>query len=252
MVAFIQADREGHPANRNCYAAWEGFRERGLETRFFYLGGASTPEDLETRMRELLPAEEVIVHGTIPNVHAALRARGIVPPEPLDYPESLREFLGRRIWETTLGEARDSANWPLFIKPLNQGKAFPGIVVRAFRNLFSTMTLEEDFPILASEVLPFSSEWRVFVLNGDVLDIRPYGSNPFRTTPSRTRIEAMIAAYVDAPAGFALDVGVGEKDGETYLVEVNDSYSLGTYGLDPMLYAMLIQARWQQLTQRPS
>lgn len=55
-----------------------------------------------------------------------------------------------------------------------------------------------------------------------------------------------IAAHVDAPAGYALDVEVCE-DGRTLLVEVNDGYAVGSYGLVPTIYAALIDARWAQL-----
>ena len=37
------------------------------------------------------------------------------------------------------------------------------------------------------------------------------------------------------------------KDGRTLLVELNDAYSLGCYGLPSVSYAKLISARWSQL-----
>ena len=37
------------------------------------------------------------------------------------------------------------------------------------------------------------------------------------------------------------------KDGRTLLVEFNDAYSLGAYGLADIYYAKLISARWSQL-----
>ena len=55
-------------------------------------------------------------------------------------------------------------------------------------------------------------------------------------------IEKMVSCFCSAPAGYSLDVGVTES-GETALVEVNDGFSLGTYGLDPIEYAKLLSAR---------
>ena len=40
------------------------------------------------------------------------------------------------------------------------------------------------------------------------------------------------------------------RDGRTLLVELNDAYSLGCYGLPGVLYAKLISARWSQLLGR--
>ncbi|RGS52466.1 DUF4343 domain-containing protein [Olsenella sp. AF21-51] len=59
-------------------------------------------------------------------------------------------------------------------------------------------------------------------------------------------IEQAIAAYDSALAGYAADFGV-TSDGRTLLVEVNDGYSLGPYGLWPELYAQLLSARWAQM-----
>ena len=59
----------------------------------------------------------------------------------------------------------------------------------------------------------------------------------------------MIDEYAEAPAAYALDVGL-TKDGKTVIVEVNDGYSLGGYGLDPLLYAKLLSARWAQIVGR--
>jgi hypothetical protein len=242
-VAYIHADRSGIPANRNCYAAYEGFHERGADVRLFVPVDHCTPD--KSKLTLDLDGD-ALVHGTIPVVHAALRSLGVTPPAPLDYPESLSGFLGRRVWESTLGEVRDQKSWPVFAKPRHSGKAFTGQVVRAFRNLLSTSELPDDYPVWASEVVPFTSEWRVFVLQGEVQDVRPYGSGPYRTAPDPERIAAMIEAYADSPVAFALDVGVA--DGSTYLVEANDAYSLGTYGLEPMLYAKMIHARWAQMS----
>jgi hypothetical protein len=44
-----------------------------------------------------------------------------------------------------------------------------------------------------------------------------------------------------------LDWGVTDT-GETRLVEANDAYALGYYGLQSVLYARMIDARWEELT----
>ena len=49
-----------------------------------------------------------------------------------------------------------------------------------------------------------------------------------------------------APAGFGIDFGV-LLDGRTVLVEMNDGYSLGSYGLNAVEYSELLEARWAQL-----
>ena len=36
--------------------------------------------------------------------------------------------------------------------------------------------------------------------------------------------------------------------GESILIEINDGYSLGAYGLQSVQYAQLLSARWAELT----
>jgi hypothetical protein len=44
-----------------------------------------------------------------------------------------------------------------------------------------------------------------------------------------------------------MDWGV-TRDERTLLVEVNDAYSLGSYGLDPLVYAPMLADRWFEMT----
>jgi hypothetical protein len=63
-----------------------------------------------------------------------------------------------------------------------------------------------------------------------------------------------VAAYQSsgvAPAGYGIDFGV-LSTGETALVEVNEGYGLGSYGLDDAAYADLIIARWCELVRLDS
>jgi hypothetical protein len=67
--------------------------------------------------------------------------------------------------------------------------------------------------------------------------------------PERKRIEEMIEAFKPtAPIAYALDVGVLDT-GETMVVECNDFWALGTYGLDPLLYTRLAAMRWREMTE---
>ena len=59
-------------------------------------------------------------------------------------------------------------------------------------------------------------------------------------------LEQAVNRYKNAPAGYAMDIGVTE-DGRTLLVEINDGYALGCYGADPVEYAKLLSARWCEL-----
>lgn len=40
-------------------------------------------------------------------------------------------------------------------------------------------------------------------------------------------------------------------DSRTLLVEANDGFSFGSYGLDPKLYVRMLAARWRELMEQP-
>lgn len=58
---------------------------------------------------------------------------------------------------------------------------------------------------------------------------------------------AEASVFWSAPAGYAVDFGITDK-GETLLIEVNDGYAFGCYGLLNIYYSKLLSARWAELT----
>lgn len=236
-VAWVQAGDSGVPYNTNAYAAWDGFVPRGYDVRLF------THADLPG-----LPLSKAdVVHGTIPVVHQALTQIGASLPPYITVPVPLFPFVGRRIGETGLQTVQNLQDVPVFIKPLREGKGFTGHVVARFRDLLETAGLPGDYPVLAQSVVNGQSEWRVFVCDGQVLGIGNYKGNPL-IFPDAASIQQMLDAYQDAPAGFSLDVGVDET-GQTLVVEVNDGFALGSYGLPSRRYSRLIEARWDEMCQ---
>jgi len=59
-----------------------------------------------------------------------------------------------------------------------------------------------------------------------------------------------VQAFEDRPISFGMDWGITSA-GPTILVEVNDGFSLGNYGLRGPEYTALIEARWRQLMGLP-
>lgn len=189
----------------------------GFETVLF-----ETVDDLDPCERE-----DVVVGG-LGVVRARLRTLGVDTRE-INYPEELCPFLGRRIWKMTINHVNtEVSSWPLFVKPV-AGKRFTGCVVASTKDLIGKGCCEEDFPVICSELVDFVLEYRCFVKYGEILDVRYYRGD-WSKAPSREVIEQAIAAYNSAPAGYVADFGV-TSDGRTLLVEVNDGYSLGPYGL---------------------
>ena len=237
---LIQKLPDGEFASPNCYIAWKGFDERGFEIDFFtfrqLLDGKIEPK-----------ANQILVGGAGAVLHA-LRKMGIKMPAIEDLPEPLAFLRGRKVWTSTLGDVRGASEQlsaPIFVKPLVDPKAFSGKLVSTFRDILSTAHLPDEMQVLISEVVNFISEWRFFILKGEVIGAAFYNGDPLRF-PDSSVIKAAMQAW-PGPSAYAIDLGVTD-DGRTLLVEVNDGYSLGCLSLKPLQYSLLLQTRWQELT----
>ena len=233
MRAFIHT-MHGEPWNEECATAKRGFEKLGIECVSF-----SDNEVLDQSSRE-----DIVIGGMLVTGHA-LSTRGVTPPT-IDYPESLKRFLGRRVWTATVGEITEQ-DLPVFVKPLRE-KELPGIVAKNMDDLAEYAARGDDYLVLCSEPVEFVYEERLFIRYGELLDVRCYRGNS-REWCDVDVTNAVIMAYAadpDAPAGCSIDLGV-TSDGRTLLVEVNDGFALGCYGMDSVGYALLLSARWAQL-----
>ena len=63
-------------------------------------------------------------------------------------------------------------------------------------------------------------------------------------------LQAALDDYAgESPVAFGIDFGIVETGG-TYLVEVNDGFSLGCLGLGPLAYSGFLQDRWKELVSK--
>ena len=130
---------------------------------------------------------------------------------------------------------------------MHDAKKFTGVLVRRPGDLMGCGDQHEDTPVWCATPVQFVAEWRCFVRYGCILDARSYKGD-WRTHFDAAVVEAALAAYApEAPAAFALDVGVTAA-GATLVVEVNDGYALGAYGLTPLAYAKFLSTRWAQMS----
>lgn len=204
---------------------------------------------------------DVGVAGYVSDVLLALQHLGIDPPLLLDYPNELRKtpICQRMIHESTLGKVRNGTcqlmGWvpQVFIKPSQDHKLFTGFVWSeggTKEQRFQLAPLSDFTPVWVSEVVNFVSEYRVFILNNQILDCRRYKGD-WSKAPNHHAVEAAVELMAPkAPMAYCLDVGVVENEAfqdTTLLVEVNDGFAFGGYGLAPPQYACMIAARWRQL-----
>ena len=218
-------------------SAYLGFKEGGTDIIFF--------EDIE----EVPASKWHIVVADIESTNAYLERLGLGPKMALNIPDCLEKYAGRKIWRMTMGEYRkrvDELGFPIFIKPNGRSKEFIAGVLENKKMYETYISGMQDYvPMLLSEEVKFISEYRGYVIDGELKGIYWYKGD-FRKFPDMTIIDAAIADYKDAPAGYSIDFGITD-DGRTLLIECNDGWSLGNYGLEPSKYCRLLGRRWHEL-----
>ncbi|MFC5871435.1 ATP-grasp domain-containing protein [Chryseobacterium arachidis] len=170
---------------------------------------------------------------------------------PSCYPESLNKYLHRNIRETTVRKLlleNDGNTLNIFVKPKSRTKLFTGFVIQSNYDLFKIETLAKDTELYCSEVIEFISEFRVFVNQSEIVGIKKYDGDE-KVTLNMNIIENAIHDFENSTEktnGYGIDFGV-LKTGETALIEWNDGFALGSYGLDKEIYTDLILSRWEEI-----
>ncbi|CAJ1334539.1 unnamed protein product [Effrenium voratum] len=219
-----------------------------------------------------------LVVGDFDWTRIALKQLGCPMPAPPDYPKCLEHLLHRKIWQSTLGEVRDQlAALPshiehqVFIKPAMDTKAFSAIIEPKEQMLGTLLDgipgaldpLPAEMPVHCAEVIDMISEYRVYVVEGEIRAVCHYkGPSRGDGAIDELVVEDAVRTLCSSEEGHGL-AGMGmdfavirQRTGDrtvfkTCLVEVNDGYSLGKYnGVSGKDYTDLLIARWKQLVQR--
>jgi hypothetical protein len=223
------------------------FWERGYEVLPF-----SREQLVSGELDELIVGEKesTIVYGAVAVVRDALKRLSITAPRNLDFPAELSEYFGRTITQATMGEVR---RWethaperlPLHVKPRDRQKLFKGAVVRGFADLIPLSGVDDEEPVIVQQFVPMMSEWRATILRGEIINVANYKGDPL-LFPDPTTMRSALAKFHDKPIGFAIDWAVTDR-GDTILVEVNDGFALGNYGVRGHQYTALVECRWREL-----
>ena len=216
-------------------SALQGFRDKQANIVFF--------EEID----EVPTSKYNIVVACIETTNKYLERFGMGPKMALNIPEELNSsvWLQRKLFTNTL-EHLNRSLLPLFIKPAGKAKEFVAGVVRNAKDMdLFFHHLPSETAILCSEVVEFVSEYRCYIINGEIKGVKHYIGDMF-TFPDGDFMKRCVAAYKSAPSGYSMDFGV-LKNGQTVLVECNDGWSLGNYGLDHSIYARLLSTRWLEI-----
>lgn len=193
-----------------------------------------------------LEAKDLAVYGEPLFAHHVAQTLGLKLQEPplAWLPKLSAKWRGRNVRLTTLGEAR-GVTTRAFIKPADE-KCFDAKVYPRGAELPAPGPLPEDLAVLVQEVVEWTTEFRCFVLNRNVVTLSPYwrdgrlakaedGTWPATQDELKTAQEfcerVLADVSVEVPEVVVIDVGVIANHGWA-VIESNAAFSSGMYGCD--------------------
>ena len=229
---YIQS-LNGFPIADWAVSAYMGFREKQANIIFF--------EDIE----EVPVSPYNIVVAFIEDTNKYFNKLGIPPKRNINIPGELLSFAGRDYYYTKMEEFRQFPQFSSFVKPVYAKRFVAGVIKNQEALDVYLKDVQDEEKVMVSEVVNFVSEYRGYIINGELKGIKYYIGD-IRIFPNMPIVDEAIAAFKNAPAGYSMDFGITDK-GETLIVECNDGWSLGNYGLNDTTYTSLLSARWLEI-----
>jgi hypothetical protein len=198
--------------------------------------------------------ENDIVTGSISYVEDALRKLGKKVPDTFQPHVCVPSFVKRKLEKKTLGEIRTLYNqFPYFIKPYNSHKLFDGCIIRNnYADLYHLRKFPDSTEVLWSEYVEYLSEFRVFVHKRRCVGVRFYKGDYFVFPPKDFYfiVKSAIEEFGDKqPVAYCIDFGT-KKDGTVEVIEINDGYAFGSYGLSAQIVMQMVFDRWEEMMEK--
>lgn len=204
-------------------------------------------EAYETFSKYFMDIEKDVIIGSVESTIEFFKACSIETPKYLGYPKELKQYLNRDIRKIRFRKLTDEY-FPCFIKPSDNVKEFTGLViegVETIKFLQEFYGISGNTNIYVSDVIDIQSEYRCFVHEEKLMGVKHY-SGDFKLFPNIHTIEVMISKYKSSNVAYTLDVGIS-KTGRTILIEVNDMWAIGSYGMSGEDYALMCVRRMREI-----
>lgn len=189
----------------------------------------------------LIKKNDSLVMGSVEYIRSWFQRYDIQEPEPLDYPESLSPYFNRNIRKTTY---KNSNTKNCFVKP---------VTTKQFEYDKIPDNLHPDTLVWESEYANWIAEFRVYILNKEIIGISQYGEKGddidlWKNSDNLTEIKAMVNSFKDSPSAYAIDIGLTNNN-TLDIIEVNDAWATGIYpwGISSDNYIKWLWRRWNEI-----
>lgn len=254
MTAYIKS-KDGIPIEDWMFSAYLGFNHFGLNIILF--------EEIE----EVPCKKDIILVSYIDETQKWFKKMGWIENPQLPSIPFNEEFYNLKEikkgdhlynFKIKMKDVRDNKfEYPFFMKSVGLKEFIPTIISN--RNVLDYQDLSKIddnchiqlFPVIKN----IESEWRVYVIDNEIVKVCNYLGNSFYNDVFHFKsyifgIICMFQFCFPDRKTYSLDIAeyVGEKEEYNYeLIEYNDFWSLGNYGLSPKEYALGLLRRWKEI-----
>ncbi|MDD5149788.1 MAG: ATP-grasp domain-containing protein [Flavobacterium sp.] len=235
VICWIQIDENNELAFDFCYSAKIGAIQSNHKVSYF-INSIDIPF-----------SNDNIIVGSVEMCSNYLHANNLVIPEQISI-RLFNDFIGREVNSDLL--LNSISQFPVFIKPNNKIKEFNAFVANKQWDIDFEIYHQKINPsslVQTQDVIDILSEYRVYINNKKIIGCEHYLGDCL-LFPDKNIIESVfdIANKKLNNIAYTLDFGILDN-GKTILIEVNDGWAIGNYGIDSYSYYQLIKNRWFQI-----
>lgn len=236
-IVYIQKEKNGDQFIGDfAYCAFEGFRNKGYKIITF--------EEIEE-----VPKGKDFVMSNITDTIAYWNRLGVKIPGAMNVFDLIPDMVYRKYQYMTLGEFFSKDLCPVFIKPAYDTKAFvSGVIRNDSSKRFVLSDAKEETVALVTDCVSYLTEYRCFINRGKIVGLKHYQGDfmSFIDVSYANMCLDKMNALEGIPISYTLDFGLRD-DGRTEVIEANDGWSVGTYGLDGEVYSRFVFDRWMEI-----
>ena len=248
MRAFVLTDPDGQIRDRDQLDLYDGYLALGYTTKLI------SASEIYTNKHSI--TKDDVFGGHVQLCQYIWKQLKVADPCIPNYPEELKEYFGRSIrkmkFKSFLKILQENENFGkiYFVKPV-ANKLFTGFTCVTERECCSKTNCSNNTDVYVSSYVNFGAEFRAYVYKGKVVDCFRYWGDDWKVITPHMNIEEMVSKLKVNAIFYSLDVGIDTDKQRTLLMEVNDGYALGNYGLQAVDYAKYSSNRWLEIVKTP-
>ena len=106
--------------------------------------------------------------------------------------------------------------------------------------------MDKELDIIIQQVINLDSEWRFYVFRNKIVDIRHYSGrmdiNLIGAVNNFNKLDD--STFKNFPETFVMDIGFYNDSDSYTIIEFNDMWAIGNYGVPNDLYVRMLKDRY--------